>query len=203
LVGSSDHARAIVRAVNIRTWVNKALVANSKIALVTDAQGLIVSGHHTVAIVTATNSQTWVNDALVAISKIPLVADTQGLIGSSHHTRAKTTAYDACTGRIWHHIYHALGPIRVIARATVADGGIIVCNDTGTVASTYHSFTRVVHYVFLANASLQGKSLVTDADWPLSSKGTSSMVTTVDSCTCVGIGNAIVAFQMVAIVAET
>ena len=91
----------------------------------------------------------------------------------------------------------------MIARAAQADRGIVMRDGTDPTASAQHPFTWVILRGHLANATQRCISWVTDADWPLSSNGTASMVTTVDSCTCVGIGNAIVAFQMVAIVAET
>jgi len=91
----------------------------------------------------------------------------------------------------------------MIARATKADGGIIMSDGTDSIASAYDPFTWVIYWGHLANSILNCVSRVTHADVSASAKGTTPMLTAIDPKTCIGGDNAIASNAVVALVTYT
>lgn len=98
---------------------------------------------------------------------------------------------------------HTLVTVRMIARATKADGGIIMSDGTDSIASAYDPFTWVIYWGHLANSILNCVSRVTHADVSASAKGTTPMLTAIDPKTCIGGDNAIASNAVVALVTYT
>lgn len=91
----------------------------------------------------------------------------------------------------------------MIARAAQADRGIVMRDGTDPTASAQHPFTWVILRGHLANATQRCISWVTDADWPISANGATSVLATVGLRTHIGGGNAIVAISKESMVADT
>jgi len=91
----------------------------------------------------------------------------------------------------------------MIARAAMAEGGIIMCESTDSIAHTSDVFTGVIYWCHLANAILQSVSRVADADRPGGAKCAPSMCTAVGVLTYVCIGNTLVVYRVVALVTYT
>jgi len=91
----------------------------------------------------------------------------------------------------------------MIAGTAKADRGIVVGNRTDAIAFTHYAFTRAIHQGFLTSIAMQCKSIVTDADRPLSAKRTAPVVTAVDPQTWISHDNAILTLQVVTFVTNT
>ncbi|OQC33192.1 MAG: hypothetical protein BWX66_02015 [Deltaproteobacteria bacterium ADurb.Bin058] len=100
--------------------------------------------------------------------------------------------------------FHTLCAIGLIARAAKADRGIVISDCTDTIASTFNILTRVpAGRGFLADATLQNKSIVTDAEGAIVAKSTTTMLTTVEIIAGIWHGNTFLAITLVALVTNT
>jgi len=124
------------------------------------------------------------------------------LIVTGDYTRAVVTAGDVCTGGSGPLSWHTLGTVRKIARAAKADGGIVMCNGTDTVAGAHDIFAWVACRGLLADTVLYSISFVADADCPSGTKCTAPAHATVNSRTWIRCGDALVAFSVVALVTD-